>query len=201
MTKRLYTKKGKTLKILEGNEKNLSIIAKELKSPRISLITWRDSKKVDMSKSLTHVPDKKKLDVVNVKPTINDRPLDNLKQEKFCLLYVSEEFFGNGVQSYIEAYDINLTKPGAYNTARANASRLLTNANVSQRINVLLEDGGLNDAFVDKQLLFLITQHFDFKSKLGAIKEYNRIRSRAKQNVNEIHDNIYTQTNEYIGVK
>ena len=30
------------------------------------------------------------------------------KQERFCNLYVSEEFFANGTQAYAEAYDVNL---------------------------------------------------------------------------------------------
>lgn len=35
------------------------------------------------------------------------------KQLLFCRLYASDrEFFGNGVQSYIEAYHINPTAPG-----------------------------------------------------------------------------------------
>ncbi|MEX0686799.1 MAG: terminase small subunit [Balneolales bacterium] len=127
--------------------------------------------------------------------------LENLKQEKFCQLYVSEEFFGNGVQSYIQAYDIEIDKPGAYNTARANASRLLTNANIKQRINDLIEEAGLNDAFVDKQLLFLLTQHTDFKSKLGAIKEYNRVKGRTSEAYKEPFSNHYTQINKYIGIK
>jgi hypothetical protein len=50
----------------------------------------------------------------------------------------------------------------------------LRNVKVSERINELLEQGGLNDHFVDKQLSFLIAQHADFKSKLGAIREYNK---------------------------
>ena len=103
----------------------------------------------------------------------------NPQQEKFCKLYATDvEFFGNGVETYLEVYDIDKSKPNWYKTACSAASRLLSNVRVCERINGLLEAGGLNDMFVDKQLGFLITQHSDFTNKLGAIKEYNKLRQR-----------------------
>jgi hypothetical protein len=103
----------------------------------------------------------------------------NPKQELFCQLYTSDiEFFGNGVQSYVEAYNPDQSKPNWYKTALASASRLLTNVKVIDRINELLEEKGLNDSFVDKQLKFIITQHADFGSKMSAIREYNKLKSR-----------------------
>ena len=103
----------------------------------------------------------------------------NLKQKTFCELFASDrEFFGNGVQSYIEAYDIDLTKKGAYNVAKANANRLLTKADILDYINTLFEAHGLNDTFVDKQLEKLIVQDAEFSTKLQAIKEYNALRQR-----------------------
>ena len=103
----------------------------------------------------------------------------NLKQKTFCELFASDrEFFGNGVQSYIEAYDIDLTKKGAYNVAKANANRLLTKADILDYINILFEAHGLNDTFVDKQLEKLIVQDAEFSTKLQAIKEYNALKQR-----------------------
>lgn len=100
------------------------------------------------------------------------------KQEKFCRLYATEkDYFGNGAQCYIEVYSTK-KKPLSYKAARANASRLLTNDNILARINELMEEAILNDTFVDKQLGFLIEQHADFSSKLGAIKEYNKLKQR-----------------------
>ena len=102
------------------------------------------------------------------------------QQRRFCELYASyEEFFGNGTQSYIEAY--NPKRVGNwYKSAMASASRLLGNVKISDYINHLLELRGLNDTFVDKQLEFLITQHADFKSKLGGIHEYNQLKKRTE---------------------
>jgi hypothetical protein len=103
----------------------------------------------------------------------------NQKQEKFCQLYASEvEFFGNGTQSYIEAYGIDTSKPGAYNGARASASELLTKPNILKRIDELLEVDGLNDQAVDKELAFVILQKADLGSKVAAIREYNKLKTR-----------------------
>ena len=108
----------------------------------------------------------------------------NPKQEEFAKLYASDqEFFGNGVQSYIEAYNPNQSKPNWYKTSCSRASELLSNPKVCARINQLLEEGGLNDQFVDKQLTFLITQHADFGSKMSAIREYNQLKSRITKNI------------------
>lgn len=100
------------------------------------------------------------------------------KQDLFCKLYVSRDFFANGTQAYIEAYDIDVKKPGAYNGARASASELLTNPNILKRINQIIELEGLNDAFVDKQLVLAITQNADLGAKVSAIREYNKLKTR-----------------------
>ncbi len=102
----------------------------------------------------------------------------NARQELFCQTYVSKDFFGNGVESYLEVYDIDRSKPNWYKTACVCASKLLSNAKVCARINELLDEAGLNDNFVDKQLLFTITQHNDLGSKMAAIREYNKLKQR-----------------------
>lgn len=107
----------------------------------------------------------------------------NPKQKKFCELFASDrEFFGNGVQSYIEAYGIVLSKPGAYNAARVSAHNLLTKPNILKEIDRLFESRGLNDTFVDKQLEKLITQDAEFSTKIKAIAEYNKLRGRITEN-------------------
>jgi phage terminase small subunit len=103
----------------------------------------------------------------------------NPQQEKFCQLYATDvEFFGNGVQSYIEAYNPDTSKPNWYKTACSVASELLTNPKVFNRINEILEETGMNDVAVDKQLSFLIHQHSDFSAKTAAIREYNKLKQR-----------------------
>lgn len=101
------------------------------------------------------------------------------QQELFCKLYASDkEFFGNGVQSYIEAYGVDTSKRGWYATARSGAYENLTKPYILERINEIFEAQGLNDSYVDKQLEKLITQDADFKAKLGAIQEYNKMKGR-----------------------
>lgn len=119
----------------------------------------------------------------------------NPKQQFFCELYVSsdKEFFGNGVQSYIEAYEPDRTVKNWYKSACASASRLLSNVKVIDEINRLLEINGLNDVAVDKQLSFLITQHSDFGSKIAAIREYNKLKARITDKLD------VTSTGERVG--
>lgn len=113
----------------------------------------------------------------------------NPKQELFCQYYATDkEFFGNGTQTYLEVYEPDKSKPNWYKSAQASASRLLSNVMVAKRINELLEAGGLNDQYVDKQLEFLITQHADFKSKLGAIREYNALKTRVIKRLDHTTD-------------
>jgi len=111
----------------------------------------------------------------------------NPKQKLFCEIYTSAgEFFGNGVQSYIEAYDINIKEKGAYESAKQCAHRLLTNVDILAYIDTLIDENGLNDQYVDKQLLFLISQQADLRVKRSAISEYNKLRQRIieKQEIN-----------------
>jgi len=112
-------------------------------------------------------------------PTPKRRRKLNPRQELFCKLYATDrEFFGNGVQSYIEAYNPDRSKPNWYKSAKSVVSIMLTNESLCARINELLESEGLNNQFVDKQTLFLITQHLDFNAKIRAIQEYNKLKSR-----------------------
>ena len=102
----------------------------------------------------------------------------NLKQKLFCKYYATDrEFFGNGVESYVAAYNPK-HKGNWYNSARTLAYELLTNIDILNEINSLLEGDGLNDSFVDKQLKMLLTQNADLRTKLGAISEYNKLKVR-----------------------
>jgi len=106
------------------------------------------------------------------------------KQIRFCITYVSKDFFANGTESYAEAYGIDLTRPNTYNTCKVNASKMLTNTNILEYINELLDLSGLNDQFVDKQLTFVITQNADMGSKVAAIREYNKLKKRIDNKLN-----------------
>lgn len=111
----------------------------------------------------------------------------NLRQEAFCKAYTSQdrELFGNGVQSYLEVYGLEDEngKKIDYEVAKQLAYRMLTKVHVTDRINQLLEEGGLNDQNVDKQLLFAINQHADFRTKISAIREYNNLKKRIDKKI------------------
>lgn len=111
----------------------------------------------------------------------------SLKQEKFCQIYATnKEFFGNGGESYAEAYGLDRKRTGWYKSAQVCASNLLRKTKICDRINEILAETGFNDSFVDKQLSFLLTQHADFTSKLGAIREYNKLKKRIEEKNNNV---------------
>lgn len=115
---------------------------------------------------------------------LNDNPYGlNDEQKKFCELYAIGSMRGNGVQCYIEAYEVDITQQGAYNSARANASRLLTQDSILSYIRDLFEDKDLNDTVVDNELAFVIKQNADFGSKVAAIKEYNQLKARITKKI------------------
>lgn len=113
------------------------------------------------------------------------------QQERFCTLYASDrEFLGNGVQSYIEAYEVEVGKgkgKTSYETCKYMAHKLLTNKKILVRINEIYEGRGLNNAHVDKQLEFLITQNAEFNPKIKAIQEYNKLTKRTTDEVRHVH--------------
>jgi hypothetical protein len=123
--------------------------------------------------------------VKNRKPDEKKERRLTLQQEQFCKLFVSEDFFGNGTQAYIAAYGIDVSRKGAYDAARASSSELLTKANVNARITELVDSAGLNDHNVDKQLLIAIQQNAEFGSKVSAIREYNKLKARIKEDTKE----------------
>ena len=104
----------------------------------------------------------------------------SVRQEKFCQLYLDydKELFGNGVQCYLEVYDIDTSKPSYYQTACAAAGRLLSNVAVCNRIAELLDNAGFNDENITKQHLFLINQHKDFGVKMKALSDYYKLKNK-----------------------
>lgn len=105
------------------------------------------------------------------------------EQVKFCQLYAIGHNRGHGLQCYADAYGYDLEEKGAYNTCKANASRLLTKDNILLYIRELFEDKDLNDTVVDNELAFVIKQNADFGSKVAAIKEYNQLKARITKKI------------------
>lgn len=103
------------------------------------------------------------------------------QQELFCQIYASDrEFFGNGVQSYMEAFDVPKSK---YMTAKTEAWKLLTNPHILARIRELI-DITISDEVVDKELGKVILQDAEFNPKVAAIREYNKLKKRVDSDNN-----------------
>lgn len=94
------------------------------------------------------------------------------RQKLFCEFYVTQEFFCNGTRSYQKVYQCG------YETAKTLASNLLTNLNILNYIDKLLDDMWLNNQRVDKEMAKLILQDNELWIKLWAIKEYNSLKQR-----------------------
>ena len=121
-----------------------------------------------------------------------------VKQKRFAVLYISDrEFFGNGVTSYAEAYGVDLSKRGAYSVCASGANENLNKPEILAYMNKLLDAAGLNNAFADKQLFFMMTQCVDLKTKLGAYKEYNALMARIQQRLNVGFDVNFNEKKNY----
>lgn len=102
-----------------------------------------------------------------------------LKQKQFCKEYVNQK--GNATNAYLSVYQVKNK-----NTASANASRLLRNANILKEIELVLQENGLNNFIVDICLLDLITQNDNLHIKIKAISEYNRTYRNSHKNISEV---------------
>lgn len=103
------------------------------------------------------------------------------KQARFAEYYcLDEEIYGNATRCYAKAYGIDISEEKGYSVAHSAAVRLLQNVSVLEYMGELIDNSGLNNAFVDFQLLNLIKQDEDKATKLRAIQEFNKLRARIK---------------------
>lgn len=107
----------------------------------------------------------------------------NAKQIRFCEIYVTEDFFMHGQNSYGKAYGYKMKTPSERSVCRSGASQLLINPNILSYINDLLGDMELNEAGVDKQLNKVIQQDADLKAKMMGVSEFNKLRGRITDKV------------------
>jgi len=112
-------------------------------------------------------------------------------EDKFCRNFCSSiEFFGNGTQSYIDAFNVEIIKGTnkknvpkgkkgmTIEAVRTAARELLLKPHILTRIEEVQEETGFNDAHADKTLSFLMTQRADLRVALGAAAEYNKLQAR-----------------------
>jgi len=112
-------------------------------------------------------------------------------EDKFCRNFCSSiEFFGNGTQSYIDAFNVEIIKGTnkknvpkgkkgmTIEAVRTAAKELLMKPHILTKIEEVQEETGFNDAHADKTLSFLMTQRADLRVALGAAAEYNKLQAR-----------------------
>lgn len=172
----------------QGKRPSVEGFANRIGTDKASVIAWADKKKKDAAGNITDEYARPTFRaVVESIITLENAPEEDKltpQQELFCNLYASEkEFFGNGTQSYIEAYGIDLSKPNAYRTAQVSASQNLSKPMILKRIREIMELGNFNDEFVDKELQFIIAQRADLSAKTAAIREYNKLKTRIIERV------------------
>ena len=100
----------------------------------------------------------------------------NTAQVDFCHAYVKKETFMNGTKAYMSVY-----KDCTENSAKVNASTLLTNPNILNYIDSLIDNTELNDERVDKELKKLVLQDEEKNVKLWAMKMYNDLKARVEK--------------------
>lgn len=66
----------------------------------------------------------------------------------------------------------------AQNVCSVESSRLLVNPSIKARCDFLI-DATISDEFADRELQYVILQRGDLTSKVAAVREYNRVKSRA----------------------
>ena len=102
----------------------------------------------------------------------------NPKQELFCKYYATNvaETMGNGTRSYALAYP-----DSSEEAAMSSASDLLRNPKIIGRLKEYWIQAKLTDEEVDAHLASIVRQNKDLKTKLGSIREYNRLGERGAE--------------------
>ena len=125
--------------------------------------------------------------LVSLKKEAGEHPLDNKREEAFCALFATnEEFFGNGVQSFIRAFNFDMSEQNAYDKAKNRAARLLAKRHILERVNHFLVLLDLNPAHVDKQLAFVLTQNANLAAKMDAVKVSLKMQGRLNESNNTL---------------
>lgn len=100
------------------------------------------------------------------------------RSKLFCLLYTTDaQCFGNASRSYIHAYDLRTDKQKK--SARQLGYKLLTNVYIKAQVGNLFK-AVFTSKGADNALAELINQRKDLNARLGAIREFNKLKNRVK---------------------
>lgn len=113
----------------------------------------------------------------------------NEQQKLFAILYTTDKnCFGNASAAYAEAYNLNPTQ--RKKTARQLGYQLLSNIYIKDFIKTFLS-ASFTDLAVDNELSKIIHQNKQLQPKIQAIAEYNKLKSRIKDDPEPITQNFF----------
>lgn len=110
------------------------------------------------------------------------------EEEQFIQLYLGGM---PALRAFALAKSIDLTKEGAYIKCAAGSTRWLKRAKICKRMHQLMTLAGFTDEGADKELNFMMHQHHDLRTKLGAVKEYNALKKRTDKGKNIFKGNTF----------
>lgn len=109
------------------------------------------------------------------------------QEEAFCNYYV-QNF--NRIDAAIHAYNVDIEKKNWKYTASNIAYENLLRPYINERIRELLDQYHVNEQTIDNETAFIMRQNAELPSKLGAIKELNRILGRYEKDNEQQKDEI-----------
>jgi hypothetical protein len=112
-------------------------------------------------------------------------------QRKFCIEFVKPENLGKQLSAYAIAADLDLNDDTQYHLAKDGGSRLADHAGCVTLINCLLQSQGLSQENAKNQLLFLINQMGDKKTKLRALELFWKMTGELKKHTEIVHKHEY----------
>src|SRR3990167_6657235 len=116
------------------------------------------------------------------------------KAKVFAKRYIENGF--NGSKTVRELYN-----PKTELTARVMAAELVSKPIVKKAIAEQLNDHGLTDEVLDRELGYIIKQKRQLSPKLGAIVEANKLKGRAQSDNLSQHLHLHGVTNDNIDSK
>ena len=111
------------------------------------------------------------------------------KEKKFCHYFAVPEingkknpYFGKPEIAFQEATGLDDLK-----ACKKEANELLKEEYILRYLKKIIKVQELNDLNVDKELAFLVGQYADLPTKLGAIREYNKLKGRVAEKAEMEH--------------
>ena len=117
-----------------------------------------------------------------------------LRAQQFAKRYVQNDM--NGTKTVKELYNVKKD-----NVAAVVATEILRKPKVQLAVREQLDEHGLTDELLDRELGYIIKQKRQLSPKLGAIVEANKLKGRAQSDNLSQHLHLHGVTNDNIDSK